>query len=170
MPDPNGAGESGDTRYGQFPLRDHLGLDVSTTGPGTARASLTADDRHLNPNGVVHGAVLFSMVDTAMGAAAMSVVPEGSACASVEVHLRFLRPAMAGALSTDVVVDRRQCASCTCPGAFTPPMGDWWPRRRQPLPSSPCRREPVAQLPRRRSMNERRSPAGAAALAGLSLQ
>lgn len=106
MPDPNGGGESGGSGYGQFPLRDHLGLDVSITGPGTASASLTADDRHLNPNGVVFGAVLFSMVDTAMGAAAMSVVPEGSACASVEVHLRFLRPAMAGALSTDVVVDR----------------------------------------------------------------
>jgi len=92
--------------YGQFPLRSHLGLDVATTAPGTAVASLIADERHLNPNGVVHGAVLFALVDTAMGAAAMTSVPDGALCASVEVHLRFLQPAMAGTLTTDVVVDR----------------------------------------------------------------
>lgn len=92
--------------YGQFPLRSHLGLEVAATGPGTAGASLVADDRHLNPNGVVHGAVLFALVDTAMGAAAMTVVPDGCACASVEVHLRFLAPAMAGALACEVTVDR----------------------------------------------------------------
>lgn len=100
-----GAG-AGDSDFGDFPLRGHLGLAVAATGRGLATASLTADDRHLNPNGVVHGAVLFAMVDTAMGAAAMTVVPDGSFCASVEVHLRFLQPAMAGALSAEVAVER----------------------------------------------------------------
>lgn len=95
-----------DAGYGHFPLRSHLGLNVATTGPGTATALLTADDRHLNPNGVVHGAVLFAMADTAMGAAAMSVVPDGCACASIEVHLRFLTPAMAGPLTAEVAVER----------------------------------------------------------------
>jgi acyl-CoA thioesterase len=98
--------DSTDSDYGQFPLRSHLGLDVAVTGWGTATASLVADQRHLNPNSVVHGAVLFALADTAMGAAAMTAVPAGGFCASVEVHLRFLAPAMAGDLVCDVAVDR----------------------------------------------------------------
>lgn len=31
---------------------------------------------HLHPNGVVHGAVLFALVDTAMGTSTMSVIDE----------------------------------------------------------------------------------------------
>lgn len=91
---------------GSFPLRTQLGMDVGSPSVGRGEASLVVDERHLNPNGVVHGAVLFAMVDTAMGAAAMSVVPDGHLCASVEVHLRFLRPVTSGALSASVDVER----------------------------------------------------------------
>ena len=91
---------------GSFPLRTHLGLDVGSPGPGRGEGHLVIDERHLNPNGVVHGAVLFALVDTAMGAAAMGVVPAGHLCASVEVHLRFLRPVAAGSLTAAIEVDR----------------------------------------------------------------
>jgi len=91
---------------GSFPLRTHLGMDVATDDTGGGIADLVVDERHLNPNGVVHGAVLFAMVDTAMGAAAMGVVPEGHLCASVEVHLRFLRPVTSGSLHADIAVER----------------------------------------------------------------
>jgi acyl-CoA thioesterase len=52
----------------------------------------------------VLGAVLFAMVDTAVGAATMSSLDEGPACASIEVHLRFLRAAAAGRLTAEVSV------------------------------------------------------------------
>jgi hypothetical protein len=55
----------------------------------------------------VHGAVLFAMVDTAMGAATMGSHDEGLACASIEVHLRFLRAAAAGRLTSVVKGGRR---------------------------------------------------------------
>ncbi len=93
-----------DPEYGQFALREFLGMAVESTGEGSATASLTVDDRHRNPNGVVHGAVLFAMVDTAMGAATMSVLPDGRYCASVDVQLRFVRPAAGGPLVADVDV------------------------------------------------------------------
>lgn len=83
---------------GQFPLRAHLGFDIDETGPGEAAAVLELDDRHLNPNGVVHGAVLFALIDTAMGAATMSTLPDGQACASIEVQVRFLSPVASGRL------------------------------------------------------------------------
>jgi uncharacterized protein (TIGR00369 family) len=93
--------------YGDFALREFLGMDVAATTEGAARARLEVDERHHNPNGVVHGAVLFAMVDTAMGAATMSVLPEGRYCASVDVQLRFVRPAGAGTLVADVEVLKR---------------------------------------------------------------
>lgn len=106
MTDGAGRAAEGSPPDGSFPLRSHLGMDVGSLASGRGAASLTIDERHLNPNGVVHGAVLFAMVDTAMGAAAMGVVPAGHLCASVEVHLRFLRPVSAGSLVAEVEVDR----------------------------------------------------------------
>lgn len=106
MTSPDGGSATGSSPDGSFPLRTHLGMELGSPAPGRGEAHLTIDGRHLNPNGVVHGAVLFAMVDTAMGAAAMGVVPEGHLCASVEVHLRFLRPVSAGSLDADVEVDR----------------------------------------------------------------
>jgi acyl-CoA thioesterase len=96
-----------DTTYGDFPLTRHLGLELDGDAPGHARALITVGDEHLNPNGVVHGAVLFAMVDTAMGKATMSVLPEGRFCASVDVQLRFIRPASEGVLVADVEVLKR---------------------------------------------------------------
>jgi acyl-CoA thioesterase len=98
------SGTASDDDYGQFPLRDYLEMDVGPGEAGHARATLQVAGQHLNPNGVVHGAVIFAMVDTAMGSATMSVLPEGQFCASVDVQLRFIRPASAGALVADVEV------------------------------------------------------------------
>lgn len=100
-PDPTTPGEAD---YGAFALRDFLGMDVAATTEGAARARVEIDERHHNPNGVVHGAVLFALLDTAMGAATMSVLPEGRYCASVDLQLRFLRPAAGGSLVADVEV------------------------------------------------------------------
>ncbi|MBI2709721.1 MAG: PaaI family thioesterase [Actinobacteria bacterium] len=87
-----------------FPLQDHLGMVVVSTERGLGTAALEVTPALHNPNGVVHGAVLFAMVDTAMGAATMSSLDPGLACASIEVHLRFLRPATAGRLSAETNV------------------------------------------------------------------
>ncbi len=92
---------------GEFPLRTFLDFTIGD-GPdgesGTARAVLDVDERHLNPNGVVHGGVVFTMVDTAMGRATMSVLDEGCVCASIEVSVRYLRPVGGGRLVATATV------------------------------------------------------------------
>jgi uncharacterized protein (TIGR00369 family) len=95
---------SDETVYGEFPLKQYLGMVLDSDEPGHGRALLELGDAHLNPNGVVHGAVLFAMVDTAMGKATMSVLPAGRFCASAEVQLRFIRPAAEGELVGDARV------------------------------------------------------------------
>jgi len=92
------------TEYGGFALKGFLGFQIEEVAEGRARARLTIADEHRNPNGVAHGAVYFVMVDTAMGAATMSALSDGRFCTSVEVELRFIRPAAAGTLIVDVSV------------------------------------------------------------------
>lgn len=94
--------------YGDFPLRRFLGMELTGDEPGVGFAHLDVGSDHLNPNGVVHGAVLFALVDTAMGKSTMSVVDEpGHYCASIEVSLRFIRPAVAGRLTATATVVKR---------------------------------------------------------------
>lgn len=88
-----------------FPLRDWLGFTIES-GDGTSTASLEVDDRHINPHGTVHGAVMFALLDTAMGGATMSVLPEGQWCATVDVHTRFLAPCFGGVLRATATVRR----------------------------------------------------------------
>ena len=87
-----------DPEYSEFPLRTFLDFTIDDGIDGEAVAALDVSDRHLNPNGVVHGGVVFTLVDTAMGRATMSVLEEGRICASIEVAVRYLRPINGGRL------------------------------------------------------------------------
>lgn len=96
-----------DGEYGSFPLQGYLGMEMEVAEPGRAIARVHIAEQHANPNGVVHGGVLFTMVDTAMGGATMSVLDDGRFCASIEVQIRFLRPATTGRLEADTRVVRQ---------------------------------------------------------------
>lgn len=82
-------------------------MELPGAAVGTATATLTLGEQHANPNGVAHGAVLFALVDTAMGKATMSTVDAGQYCASVELSLRFIRPASEGDLIAEATVVKR---------------------------------------------------------------
>lgn len=82
-------------------------MDIEDVESGHAIARLKVDEDALNPNGTVHGGVLFTMVDTAMGKATMTSLEEGQLCASIEIQIRFLRPVSGGQLDADTTVVRR---------------------------------------------------------------
>ena len=90
--------DTGAEGHDAFPLRSFLDFDVRDGPDGAAIAFLDVDDRHLNPNGIVHGGVVFSLADTAMGRATMAVLSDGQICASIEVSVRYLRPIAGGRL------------------------------------------------------------------------
>lgn len=99
--------EADSTSAPSFPLQEYLGMELSSTEVGAGTATLHLDDQHANPNGVAHGAVLFALVDTAMGKATMSVIDDNLYCASVELSLRFIRPASEGELIAEATVVKR---------------------------------------------------------------
>jgi|TARA_B110001454_G_C12708158_1_gene429498 acyl-CoA thioesterase len=90
--------DTGAEGYDAFPLQSFLDFDVRDGPDGAVVAFLEVDDRHLNPNGIVHGGVVFTLADTAMGRATMAVLGDGQICASIEVSVRYLRPIPGGRL------------------------------------------------------------------------
>ena len=90
--------DTGAEGYDAFPLQSFLDFDIRDGPDGAVVAFLEVDDRHLNPNGIVHGGVVFTLADTAMGRATLAVLGDGQICASIEVSVRYLRPIPGGRL------------------------------------------------------------------------
>lgn len=101
--DPDGAPADEPEPRPPFPLQEFLGFEMVRDGE-RAHATIDIGPVHHNPNGVAHGAVIVALIDTVMGAAAMSAVPEGSFCATIELHTRFLRPVMEGRVVAEAAV------------------------------------------------------------------
>jgi acyl-CoA thioesterase len=77
-----------------------LGIDVQRRGAGHSVATLTTDERHANPRGMVHGAVFYAVASAAVAAAANDEEHSGIASS---VLVEYLRPAEIGdVLSAEV--------------------------------------------------------------------
>ena len=71
-------------------------IDKST--PGTSVWRMRVDERFLNPAGIVQGGFICAMMDSSMGAAAVTGARQGKvSVANTEVKTSFVRPARAGA-------------------------------------------------------------------------
>ena len=77
---------------------DTLGVHGRTADDGTARLELDATEEHLNEAGTVHGGVLATLVDTAMGQAVRSLTGEGDVPATSQLTVTYLRPGTPGRL------------------------------------------------------------------------
>ena len=75
------------------PFADLLGLSVDSKQSGKSTCSIAFTERLLNPNNVVHGGVIYSMADTGMGGALMSLLGDGQLCATIEIKMMYLKPA-----------------------------------------------------------------------------
>ena len=77
---------------------DTLGVYGRTADDGTARLELDATEEHLNEAGTVHGGVLATLVDTAMGQAVRSRTGAGDVPATSQLTVTYLRPGRPGRL------------------------------------------------------------------------
>ena len=80
-------------------LGDALGMATVERKPGHSRMEMKVDPIWHNPNGVLHGGVIYTMVDYSMGSAVQPDLPEGQYCTTIEAKINYLRPAMSGCLS-----------------------------------------------------------------------
>jgi uncharacterized protein (TIGR00369 family) len=84
-----------------------LGAVVTGVDEGRARLEFEATDEHLNPAGTVHGGVLATLVDTAMGTAVRSATDDGDVPATSQLTVTYLRPGKPGRLTVEARVRTR---------------------------------------------------------------
>ena len=71
-------------------------IDIERSGRGMCTVTGQVEPRHLNINSVVHGGVYATILDTAMGAAVLSVLGSGETAATTSLYVEFLRAAREG--------------------------------------------------------------------------
>jgi len=86
------------------PFGDLIGLHFTEWHNGQSRCHLEVTPSLLNPNGVLHGAVIYALADTGMGGALVSILDETQFCSTVEIKISYLRPVTAGQLICDAKV------------------------------------------------------------------
>jgi acyl-CoA thioesterase len=89
------------------PFADLIGLTLEHQGDGSSTLMLPVNGRHLNPHGVVHGAVIYAMADTGMGAALYSTLDAGYACATIDISITYFRPVIEGHLLCQTILDNK---------------------------------------------------------------
>jgi uncharacterized protein (TIGR00369 family) len=68
-----------------------LGIHLDEVAPGRVVFSMISDEMHENPMGTMHGGVVATLVDTAMGCALSSQLPAGDAFTTLELKTNFVR-------------------------------------------------------------------------------
>lgn len=83
-------------RRGGFHAEVGFRIDAARSGRGVCTVTGKVERRHLNINEVVHGGVYATILDTAMGAAVVSLLQEGETTATTSLYVEFLRAARKG--------------------------------------------------------------------------
>ena len=78
-----------------------IGLDIFEREDGRSQSRIDIGDEHMNPHGVVHGAVMYSMADTGMGAAVYTKLADDESCATIELKMVYIAPAREGTLECE---------------------------------------------------------------------
>ncbi|WP_328352959.1 PaaI family thioesterase [Mycobacterium sp. NBC_00419] len=78
------------------PIAGHFGMDLIEVGPGTVTFRCRPDESHYNPIGTVHGGLVCTLLDSALGCATHTTLPAGSGYTSIEIKVNYLRPVSAG--------------------------------------------------------------------------
>src|SRR5919206_1867687 len=84
-----------------------LGARPEAADDGSARISFEATEEHLNPAGTLHGGVLATLVDTAMGLAVRSATGEDDVPATSQLTVTYLRPGKPGTIEVSAQVRTR---------------------------------------------------------------
>jgi uncharacterized protein (TIGR00369 family) len=89
------------------PVADLVGFRAVSFGDGRAVFEMEVGTRHHNPMGTVHGGILCTLADSAMGFAFASTLSAGESFTTLELKINYLRPVFEGkVVATARVVHR----------------------------------------------------------------
>jgi uncharacterized protein (TIGR00369 family) len=78
------------------PVARLLGFDLREVDEGRVVFAMEPGEEHLNPLGTVHGGVLSTLLDSAMGCAVHTTLPAGTHYTTLELKANFVRAVRAG--------------------------------------------------------------------------
>lgn len=70
-----------------------LGVEIIRLSPGAVEFQFPYDERWTQQHGFIHAGIISTVMDSACGYAAFSLMPEGAAVLSIEFKSNFLAPA-----------------------------------------------------------------------------
>jgi uncharacterized protein (TIGR00369 family) len=85
-------------------FRELIGTELSSAKEGRAVVSLWAEERHLNPNGTVHGGVVYTLVDVSMAEALKTMIEGDERPVTIEIKVNYLEPGRPGTLTSTAQV------------------------------------------------------------------
>lgn len=81
-----------------FGIAHLLGMQIERAQDGIGQVRIQVDGRLMHPQQMVHGGVIFTIADTAMSMALLSMIPPGTPFGTIEAKINYLRPANTGEL------------------------------------------------------------------------
>ncbi len=84
-----------------------IGFRFTAQGQGTSTMELAVREDLTNPHGVVHGAALYSLADTGMGAALYGLLEKGESCATINCSISYFRGVTGGTLTCTTKVTNK---------------------------------------------------------------
>lgn len=75
------------------PFSEWLGIRIEPVAEGPPEMVLDVGPHHANKRGVVHGGMVSSMLDMALGAAVLAAMRPEEWCGTVSLDIQFARPA-----------------------------------------------------------------------------
>ncbi len=73
------------------PISEVVGMRAGLVERGRVQMTAAAEPRFANPMGGLHGGLIATLLDSALGCAAMSVLPSGSLYTTVTLEVKYLR-------------------------------------------------------------------------------
>jgi uncharacterized protein (TIGR00369 family) len=73
------------------PMARLIGLRVAEVGDGEVTIACDADEAFYNPMGIVHGGLLCTLLDTAMGLSLQTLLDPGTGLTTIEIKVNFLK-------------------------------------------------------------------------------
>ena len=81
-----------------------LGMQIDRAQEGQGTVGIHVDARLLHPQQIVHGGVIFTLADTAMSMALLSMLGPDIAVSTIEAKINYLRPVRTGELSAEASI------------------------------------------------------------------
>jgi uncharacterized protein (TIGR00369 family) len=78
------------------PVAQLLGFGIARVDAGNVVFAMDPIEAHQNPLGTVHGGIITTLLDSAMGCAVHTTLPAGGMYTTLELKVNFLRPSFAG--------------------------------------------------------------------------